>query len=243
LAYWKKGKQPKKNIATVDLGEKPTVYLIDKPGALQSIIFAGHVAPPRGSDEDIAIETMNTILGGTFIARMNMNLREDKHWSYGARTMIIDAQGQRPFLAYAPVQTDKTKESMVEIQRELHGILGERPITETELAKIKDKQVLELPGLWETNRAVVGSIVEIVRFDLDDTYFNGYADRVRELSLEQVSQAADSVIRPDSLVWVVVGDREKVESGIRELGFGEIQILDADGNNVESNATRSVHQD
>jgi len=89
---------------------------------------------------------------------------------------------------------------------------------------------------------VVGSIVEIVRFDLDDKYFDGYADRVRKLSVEQVSQAADQVIRPDSLVWVVVGDREQVESGIRELGFGEIQILDADGNPVETDLTRGVHQ-
>ena len=241
FAGWKKGKLPKKNIAEVDLGAKPAIYLIDKPGASQSIIFAGHVAPPRGSDDDIAIETMNTILGGTFIARLNMNLREDKHWSYGARTMLIDAQGQRPFLAFAPVQTDKTKESMVEIERELHGILGERPITQAELAKIKDKQVLELPGLWETNRAVVGSIVEIVRFDLDDKYFDSYADRVRGLSLEQVSQAADQVIRPNSLVWVVVGDREKVEPGIRELGFGEIRILDTDGNPMETDGTRGVH--
>jgi len=102
--------------------------------------------------------------------------------------------------------------------------------------------VLELPGLWETNDAVVNSIVEIVRFDLDDEYFNNYADRVRELSLEQVAQAANDVIRPDSLVWVVVGDREKVEPGIRELGLGEIQILDADGNPVEGGGTPSAHE-
>jgi zinc protease len=241
FANWKKGTTPNKNIAKVALDAKPRVYVIDKPGALQSIIFAGHVAPARGSDADIAIETMNTILGGTFIARMNMNLREDKHWSYGARTVIVDAQGQRPFLALAPVQTDKTMESMIEVEKELRDIIGERPITQQELSKIKDKQVLELPGLWETNRAVSGSIVEMVRFNLGDDYFDEYADRVRGLSLQEVSQAADTVVHPDALIWVIVGDREKIEPGIRELGFGTIQLIDADGAPVSANVAQRVH--
>jgi zinc protease len=236
---WKKGKAPKKNIAEVALTESK-IYLVDKPGALQSIIIAGHVAPPRGNPNDIAFETMNTILGGTFVSRVNLNLREDKHWTYGARTILLDAEGQRPFLAFAPVQTDKTKESMIEILKELEDITGGRPVTDAELSKIKDKQVLELPGSWETNNAVAGSIGEMVRFNLADDYFDRYADNVRSLSLEQVSGAAKEIIHPQNIVWLVVGDREKIEPGLRELGFGEIAFVDADGNPVADAETISA---
>jgi zinc protease len=230
---WRSGDTPPKNISTVAHREKPSVYIVDKPGAMQSIILAGHVAPPRGREDDIAVETMNTILGGTFVSRLNMNLREDKHWSYGVRTVLIDAKGQRPFLAFAPVQTDKTKESMVEIKQELDGIRGARPVTDEELVKIKSKKMLELPGTWETNSEVAAAIAEMVRFGLDDDYFNRYADEVRSLSLDQVSSAADTVIHPENLVWVVVGDRAQIEEGIRELDIGEIHHMDADGNLLE----------
>ena len=110
---------------------------MDRPGSIQSIIFAGHVALPKANPDEIAIESMNTILGGMFTSRVNMNLREDKHWSYGAHTILVGARGQRPFLAYAPVQTDKTKESMIEIAKELRGILGEKPVTADELSKVQ----------------------------------------------------------------------------------------------------------
>jgi len=124
------GDVPKKNIAEVQPQKKSVVYLIDRPDSLQSVILAGHVAPPKSNPDEIAIETMNNILGGTFTSRVNMNLREDKHWSYGAFTFLWSAQGQRPFIAYAPVQTDKTKESLIELNKELRSILDKQPITE-----------------------------------------------------------------------------------------------------------------
>ena len=99
---WQKGEVPKKNVGQVAQQTKPVVYLMDRPGSQQSIIFAGHVAPPKANPDEIAIETMNNILGGTFTSRVNMNLREDKHWSYGAFTILFGARGQRPFIAYAP---------------------------------------------------------------------------------------------------------------------------------------------
>ena len=233
FADWKPGEVPKKNIAEVSHRDQPVVYLIDKPGAVQSIIFTGHVAPPTANPNEIAIETMNNILGGTFTARINMNLREDKHWSYGARSVLVDARGQRPFFAYAPVQTDKTKESMQEVLKELNGILADRPPTEEELEKIKKNRILRLPGSWETIRAVAGSINEIVRFGLPDDYYDTYPQKIRALTLEEVARAAKNVLHPDKLIWVVVGDREKIEAGIRELGIGEVKLIDSDGNPVE----------
>jgi zinc protease len=227
---WKPGDVPKKDVGTVALQEKPSVYLMDRPGAIQSIILAAHVAPPKANPEEIAIETMNEILGGTFTSRINMNIREDKHWSYGAHSLIWDARGQRPFIVYAPVQTDKTSEAMQEILKELRGILGTIPITEEELTKAKASRMLTLPGQWETMNAVGESLGEIVRYGLPDDYFNTYADRVKALGMEQVKSAAEVVVHPDNLVWVVVGDREKVEPVVKKLNLGEVRLLDADGN-------------
>jgi zinc protease len=110
FAGWKGGNPPAKNVKTVPIATKSSVYLIDKPGALQSVIVAGVVAPPRANPQEIAIEAMNNSLGGMFGARLNMNLREDKHWSYGARTVVRDARSQRPFYAVAPVQTGVSRD-------------------------------------------------------------------------------------------------------------------------------------
>jgi len=229
---WRSGDVPLKNIANVKPRDKEQVFLIDRPGSEQSIIIAGNVAPRVGDGNEIAIQTMNEIIGGSFTSRLNMNLREDKNWAYGARTLLVDTRGQRPFIAYAPVQTDKTMESMAEIRRELVEYLGDNPATMEELAKVKDNNTLSLPGRWETASAVLRDIDEIVTYDLPDDYWDAYVDNVRNLSLEQIEESAGQVIRPGNLIWVVVGDREKIESRIRELELGEIIHLDADGNPV-----------
>jgi zinc protease len=232
FAGWKAGEAPAKIIAEVADHANQSIYLIDRPGSEQSVIFAGHLAPPKGNGEEIAIETLNTVLGGDFVSRINMNLREDKGWSYGAGTFIPGARGQRPFVAYAPVQTDKTKESMMELTRELSGIIGDNPPSDDEVARAKDSRTLTLPGQWETVSDVAGSLADLVRFGYSDDYFDTYADQVGGLDLGQVSGAARTLVKPDGLVWVVVGDREKIEDGIHALGYGTLQILDADGNLV-----------
>ena len=144
FADWRPADVPAKNIAAVTHQETSAVYLIDRPGSQQSLIMAGHVTPPKSNADEIAIEAMNTVLGGSFSSRVNMNLREDKHWSYGARTRLIDARGPRLFVVNAPVQTDKTKESMQELYAELTGIRADRPVTPEELVKAKDLRTLTL---------------------------------------------------------------------------------------------------
>jgi zinc protease len=230
---WQSGNVPTKNIGTVELPDEDRIYVIDRPGAEQSIIFAANLAPPTGQGNEIAIETMNEIIGGSFTSRINMNLREDKHWAYGARSVVVSTKGQRPYIAYAPVQTDKTMESMAEIKRELLEYLGDNPATDEELSKVKNNNTLSLPGRWETANAVLRDISEIVAYDLPDDYWDTYADSVRNLSLDQIAESAEAIIKPNNLVWVVVGDREKIEPRIRELELGEIIHLDADGNSIE----------
>ena len=233
---WRPADIPTKNIADVSPRSKELVYLIDRPGSEQSIILAANVAPPVGKGNEISIETMNEIIGGSFTSRLNMNLREDKSWAYGASTLLFDTRGQRPFIAYAPVQTDKTMESMAEIRRELVEYLGDKPANAEELAKVKDNNTLSLPGRWETASAVLRDINEIVTYDLPDDYWDSYVDNVRNLSLEQIEESAQLVIKPDQMVWVVVGDREKIESRIRELELGEVILLDTNGNPVTPTA-------
>ncbi|HEX9292103.1 MAG TPA: pitrilysin family protein [Gemmatimonadales bacterium] len=234
FSRWQRGDVPQKNVSTVADQQKPLVYILDRPGAEQSVILAADLAPPKANPHEYAIEAMTSLLGGQFTSRVNMNLREAKHWSYGAFTFVWDARGQRPFIAYAPVQTDKTKESMIEVDRELRGILGPRPVTADELAKAQANLTLTLPGNWETMDAVQGSLEQMVTFGLDDHYYETYAQRVRALTIPDAATAAQDAIRPDHLVWVVVGDRAKIEPGIRELNFGEIRFLDADGKPLAS---------
>jgi len=230
---WQGGKVPAKKIAAIALGPKSLVYILDKPDAPQSMVIGGHPAPSSADPENIAIETMNTILGGDFVSRINMNIREDKHWSYGAQSALVDARGQRPFLVLAPVQSDKTKETMVEIKGELEGILGKKPITPDEYNTVKTSKILQLPGQWETMDAVKNSLIEIVQFGRPDDYYQRYPARVQKLSMEDLAKAAKATIHPESMIWVVVGDRAKIEPKIRELGFAEIQIIDGDGNIIK----------
>ena len=229
FAGWSGAEVPKKNVAPAEPRTQDAIYVYDRPGALQSTILCGHTAPPRANPQEIQQQVLNTILGGQFTSRVNLNLREDKHWSYGAGTLFWDARGPRPFLGYAPVQTDKTKESVHELRGEIDAIRGARPVTAEELSAAKNGLTLSLPGQWETASAVVGSLAEIVRFGFDDRYYDGFAGKVRAVTLDDVALAS-AVLRPDRLVWVIAGDRAKIEPGLRELGLGQIKIIDADGN-------------
>jgi len=122
---------------------------------------------------------------------------------------------------------------MIELNKELHGILGQRPIEAEELSKAQKNETLALPGSWETLEAVASSIGEIVEFGLPDDYFTTYPDKVRALTVNDLTQASQKVVHPDQLVWVVVGDGSKIEASLRELGWGDIHRLDADGQVVK----------
>lgn len=233
FSAWEKGDVPEIEIDEVQPQEKPRVFLIDRPGSIQSVILAGHIAPPQANPDEIAIETMNHILGGSFTSRINMNLREDKHWSYGAGSRFLPARGERPFYVAARVQSDKTKESMIEIQKELAQIVNDLPPTDDEFSKAQANKILELAGSWETIGAVSGSIMNIVQFDLPKDYYTTYPGAIRELTVSSLADISKKVIHPDRLTWVVVGDLSKIEEGIRELeDFGEVKIIDVDGNPI-----------
>lgn len=218
------GDKPSKNIATVDLPESSRVLIIDRPDSPQSLILAGHVAPPQGADNNIAIESMNEVIGGNFNARVNMNLREDKGWAYGAYTFFQGARGQRPWLVYAPVQTDRTGDSIAELKRELNGFLNTAPAREDELARIKLDNVRSLPGQFETSGAVLGSLLSSSRFDRPLNYPETLPAKYEALSLSDVNAAAGEVINPDKLIWVIIGDAEKIRAEVEAADIGPIEV-------------------
>jgi zinc protease len=159
-----------------------------------------------------------------------MNLREDKGWSYGAFTGLINARGQRTFYTFTSVQTDKTKESILEVMKEMRNYVGDRPPTAEELEKSVKNNSLSLAGRWETASSVLSSLSQIVQYDLPDDYFKKYPQEVAALTVQPVIKVAREIIHPESVVWVVVGDRAKIQPGLEQLGFGPVQLIDPDGN-------------
>ena len=240
---WKKGEVPTKNIATQAAQPGNVLYLMDRPESQQSIVIAGYLTEPYGAVNEISKNVMNDILGGDFTSRINMNLREDKHWAYGAGSFVWDAKGQRPYMAYAPVQTDKTKESIQEIRKEFDAFIGDKPISSEEFAKVQENTVLQLPGRWETNQAVGNSLTELVKYNLADDYFQRYGEAVKTLSLDEVQQLSQQMVQPDQIQWFVVGDKEKILPGLKELDMDKIIMIDADGNLLEPAATIEPEQD
>lgn len=222
------GDIPVKNIANVERPAKGKVIIFDKPGSPQSLILAGHVAPPTNAPNAIAINAMNDILGGQFTARVNMNLREDKGWAYGAYTFFQGARGQRPYMVYAPVQTDKTIDSIKELIKELNDYKTTRPATAGELQRVILSNTRSLPGAFETSDDVLGSLVSSARYGRPWNYPATLKDKYEALNGSDISAAAAEVVHPESLVWVIVGDREKIESGLRGLDLGPVEVRELD---------------
>jgi zinc protease len=234
LAAWK---SPTERLPTKQLGQiaaqpKPRVFLVNRTGSEQSLVMAVELAPPRSAPDNVALETVNTILGGSFISRINMNLREDKHWSYGAGSGLIDAKGQRVFQASALVQTDKTADSMREMLKELRDLTGARQPTEKEIRFAKDTLVRSLPGENETSSQVANSYVDILTYGLPDTYLNDFVGEVEALTPQQLQAAGTELVHPEALTWIIVGDLASIEANVRALDLGEVKVLDTDGHVV-----------
>jgi zinc protease len=214
---------PAKAVAAVAPPQKGKVIIVDKPGSPQSLILAGVVAPPTGAPDYVAINAMNDVLGGQFTARINMNLREEKGWAYGAYTFLQDARGQRPYLVYAPVQTDKTRESITEIVREMKAFKSTAPASADEIRRAVLVNTRSLPGAFETAGAVLASLADSNRYGRPWDYPAGLKSAYESLTAKDIAAAADAV-RPDSLVWVIVGDRAKIEAGVRALNLGPVEV-------------------
>ena len=224
---WKSASDSRKKSKPAAKPSKPAIYLVNKPGAVHSIVIAGTIAPAPDPRSEVALETMNNVFGGTFGARLNMNLREEKHWSYGAASVLYAARGQRPFIAYASVQGDKTADSVREMLKELRGMTGERPIEPEELEKVKQQQILELPGSHETMNAVGNLFGDLLQLGLPLDFYNGYVSRVRALTTQELEACARELLDPEKMIWMIVGDRATLEPALRDLGIGDVVGMEA----------------
>jgi zinc protease len=230
---WKSGDVQRKPVAVVNEPAKTEVYLIDRPDAKQSMIVGAQLVPPTNNPDEIPFELVNGVFGGSFSARINMNLREDKHWSYGVRSFASDAIGQRTFMSVSPVQFDKTKDALQQLEMEYRNIAGGKPIAADELRDVQANDTLSLPGSFETVGQLARNYANILQFGLDPNYYNTYTQKILAVTPDQSNALAQRLIRPDHMIWIVVGDMSKVEAGIRELNLGEVHKIDADGNPVK----------
>lgn len=204
------------------------VYLVDKPGAVQSLIVAGQLMPAIGSSDEIDIDLMNRVIGGSFTSRLNMNLREDKSWSYGVRARLSQYKGPRPMLVYAPVQTDKTIPSIQEIIREYDEYLSSNPAKDEELEAIVKDLSLGLIGDYETFGALMSGLSGIVSQGRDDNYIDTLPTKYRSMTIDDINSAAKRYLDPSVWTWVIIGDLSKIEEGIEELNLGKIEVITLD---------------
>jgi zinc protease len=232
LGSWKGGPVPALEIPPAPQPERTRIYVIDKPDAAQSFLLAVCPAPPRRDPDDVPLQVLNTILGGQFTARLNMNLREDKGYTYGARTRYFDARGPGALVGYAQVRTDVTKESLAEMIKEFGDIRAARPPSREEVDKAHENMTLSLPGQYESLAEIADKITDIVTYDLPEDYYDTFPDKVRGTDGRSLTELARRRVLADRMLVLVVGDRDVIEEGIRELDLGPIEHLDADGNPV-----------
>ncbi len=232
---WKAGEMSAMTLPNAPARDKAAIYVVDKPGAAQSVISIGQIGVSRDNPDYFPLQVMNTILGGGFTSRVNMNLREDKGYSYGARTGFSFRRGAGPFAATAGVQTAVTKESVVEFLKEIRGIRGEIPVTQAELEYNKQSLIRRFPASFETVDQIAGQLSNSVIYNLSDNYFAEFISRVNAVTLEDVNRVANKYLTPDKLAIVVVGDRKTIEPGLKQIkGLGDsIVYLDAEGNPIQ----------
>jgi zinc protease len=214
--------------------ERTTIYLVDRPGAAQSVINIGHVGAARTAPDYFTRLVLNQILGGAFVSRVNLNLREAKGYTYGARTVFDHRVGRGPFTASAGVQTAVTKESVLEFLKELRGIRGEIPVTEGELERAKQSLIRGFPRTFETPAQIATRLGDVALFRLADDYYDGYIAGIQKVTVADVTRLANESIDPSRLAILVVGDRSVIEPGLRSIeGMGTtLTVLDLSGRPV-----------
>ena len=199
------------------------VFLVDKPGAAQSQIRIGWIGVPRSTPDYFPLEILNTILGGSFMSRLNQNLREQHGYTYGAMSTFDMRRSAGPFYAAAGVQTDRTAEALKEFFNELNGIV--KPPSSDEVERAKNYIALGFPGEFETTGDLSRRLEELFIYDLPPDYFSTYVERIRAVRPEDVHQAAQKYIRPDRFAVVIVGDASKVRASVEALKLGPLKMM------------------
>ena len=207
------------------------IFLVDKPGAAQSVILIGAAGVERSNPDYAALEVMNTILGGSFSSRLNSNLREEKGYTYGAGSGFSYRPLPGPFMARSSVRTNVTDSSMIEFFKEFERMRNE-PVDPVELERAKAYLALGLAGDFETTTQMAGQVGGLIRFGLPMTYYDDYVPRIMAVTVADIQRVARQYIRPDRFTVVVVGDIAAIKPGIEALKLGPVSVRDMMGNEV-----------
>jgi zinc protease len=199
--------------------QSPRILLVNRPNSPQSVIVAAQVLGVRGRDDLVTLRQANDVLGGSFLSRINTNLRETKGWSYGSRSQVGAEEENVAFRVFAPVQADKTADAIREVQAEIARFTGDGGVTPEELARTTNESVRGLPGDFETSGAVLGGIQNIVELGRPDSYYEDLAARFRSMTAEQMNAALRAQVDPAKFVYIVVGDANVVKAQLDGLGL------------------------
>jgi predicted Zn-dependent peptidase len=208
-----------KNFAAAPPNPKPRIVLVNRPQSPQSLILAGAVLPVRGTEDLLTLSAANEVLGGNFLSRINMDLRETKGWSYGSRSAVSLREQLVPYLINAPVQADKTGPAIRALMDHVSGFVTDKGLTDVELTRVINGNTRQLAGQFETSTAVLGALRSNALFRRPDNYWEAIADRYRGMTISTIDQAARRVLDPKKMVWVVVGDAAKVRPQLTGLGL------------------------
>ena len=231
LAAWSKGgDKPSFDYPKLPELQPAKIYLVDKPGAAQSVVNIGLPGPPRNTPDYFALQVLNTILGGQFQSRLNANIREQKGYSYGVNSGFSYGKGPGAFRAGGSIFTDKTDAALIEFMKELKGIVGEKPITDEEIKTAKESLIQGLPQRFASVTAISGAITSLVVQGLPDDFYQTYAQNVSAVTKEDLARVAKHYIDLNHLAIVIVGDRAKVETALKATEIAPITMLDIEGN-------------
>ena len=232
FAAWKPGQTPSRPAsAPPPPRDRAGIYLVDRPGSVQSVVQVAQVGVPRTTPDFFPLQVMNRILGGATSARLYMNLRQDKGYTYGANSAFSYRRGAGPFVAQAAVQGFSTKESVVEFLKELHGIRGGIPVSPEEIESARQAIIRGFPRGFETPEQIAANLEAVVVYELPDDYFNSYTQKIAAVTLDDLNRVAKQYLHPDRMAIVIVGDRKSIEQPLRTVeGYGaNLAFVDAEG--------------
>ncbi|HJP90689.1 MAG TPA: pitrilysin family protein [Pyrinomonadaceae bacterium] len=233
LAAWTKaGDKPSFDYPKLPELQPAKIYLVDKPGAAQSVFNIGLPGPPRNTPDYFALQVLNTILGGQFQSRLNANIREQKGYSYGVNSGFSYGKGPGAFRAGGSIFSGKTDAALIEFMKELKGIVGEKPITDEEIKTAKDALIQGLPQRFASVSAISNAITSLVVLGLPDDYYQTYAQNVSAVTKEDLLRVAKHYIDLNHLAIVIVGDRASVEGPLKATGIAPITLIDLEGNPI-----------
>ena len=231
LAAWTKaGDRPSFDYPKPPELQPAKIYLVDKPGAAQSVVNIGLPGPARNTPDYFALQVLNTILGGQFQSRLNANIREQKGYSYGVNSNFSYGKGPGAFRAGGAIFSAKTDAALIEFMKELKGIVGEIPITDEEIKTAKESLIQRLPQRFASVSGISGAITSLVVDDLPDDFYQTYAAKVSAVKREDLLRVAKRYIDLNHLAIVIVGNRAEVEGPLKATGIAPITVIDIDGN-------------